>query len=71
LVFVDREGLASRYPGIRTDTVPQECVAALVLRVADLATARAALSTVPAVALANGIAIAPDHATGVILRLEG
>jgi len=71
LVFFGRGAFEARYPGIATSALPQECVAALVLRVADLDAAREALRALPTVDCADGVAVAPEHATGVILRLVG
>jgi len=67
--FLDREALAARYPGVATDTLPLESPAALVLRVADPAKARAALRTVATVACPGALVVVPQEANGLLLAL--
>jgi catechol 2,3-dioxygenase-like lactoylglutathione lyase family enzyme len=67
LVFLGPEALAARYPGVATGSLPPESVAALVLRVAEPERARTALRPVRTTALPEGLAVAPDEATGLIL----
>ena len=69
-VFVDREGLARRYPGVDTDGLGDEGVAALVLRVRDAGLAARALKDVPALACAAGWAVPPARASGLVLVFE-
>jgi len=68
-VFLDRETLAARYPGVATDALSLESAAALVLRVADPARAREALGSVPTAACPGGLVIAPNRASGLLLAL--
>jgi hypothetical protein len=69
-VFLDRSTLAARYPGIATDASADECAAALVLRVADMAATRSALRAVPVVECGGMLVVPPAHASGMILALS-
>lgn len=68
-VFLSRSALAARYPGIAVDGLPGEGAAALVLRVADMARARAALTRVPVSPCGDQWVVPASHANGLMLVL--
>ena len=69
-VFLDRSGLAGRYPDSATGDLADEGVAALVLRVADVARTRATLDRVPAAECGERLVIPATRACGQLLVFE-
>jgi len=67
--LLDRAVLAARRPGADARGLPDEGVAALVLRVTDLAAARAALVAVPFAESAGALVVPASHANGAMLVL--
>jgi hypothetical protein len=65
-VFLTREGLGKRYPGVDVSTLPHRAGAGLELVVGDLAAARSAMSG-KAVASAGAVVAPPAAANGVLL----
>jgi catechol 2,3-dioxygenase-like lactoylglutathione lyase family enzyme len=69
-LFLSHEAFLARHPGTKRETLPDEGVAALVLRVEDIeAAARAAGET--ASTEAGTVTVSPDRANGVLLVFEG
>jgi catechol 2,3-dioxygenase-like lactoylglutathione lyase family enzyme len=66
-VFLDRSGLAARYPDIATGDLADEGVAALVLRVADIARTR---DRVPAAECGGRLVVPATRASGQLLVFE-
>ncbi|MBS7811557.1 VOC family protein [Roseococcus pinisoli] len=64
IVFLDRDRLAARHPGISLDGLPEEGAAALVLTTRSLEKAAQALGTAPGAT----VAVPASRATGAILR---
>lgn len=67
--LLERTVLAARHPGADARGLPDEGVAALVLRVTDLAAARAALVAVPFAESAGALVVPASHANGAMLVL--
>jgi hypothetical protein len=65
--LLDRAILAARHPGVAAGGLPDDGVAALVLRVGSLAAAREALAGVPFVASADSLAVPAGLANGAML----
>jgi hypothetical protein len=68
-VFVTRDWLAAKYPGVSLAGLPERGGAGLVLGVRDLAAAKQALGAA-GVATADGVAVPPTAATGTLLAFE-
>ncbi len=69
-VFLDGPRLAARYPGSATEGLADEGAAALVLRVTDIARARAALEAVPAIESDARLVVPATRACGLMLVFE-
>lgn len=65
-VFVTREQLAARYPGVSLDGLPERGGAALVIATSDLATAEKALGHA-GIRSADAVCVPPAAANGVLL----
>ena len=70
LVLMPRDALAKEFPGIDLSQTAQGAFTVLRVKVADLDAARGCLDSggVPAIDTANGVAVAPEHASGVIVE---
>ncbi len=68
-VFLTREALAGRYPGVRLDGLPPEAAATLVLIAEDLDAAAAAIGPT-AVRTARAVCVPPSTANGIVLAFE-
>ncbi len=71
MVFLTREALATRHPGITQDGLPTEGSACLSVRVADYSAAQHCIvaSGVPAVIGADRLAVPASAATGILVEL--
>ena len=67
--YLSRAQLAARHPGADLGGLADEGVAALVLRVTDLAQARRALGTTPVAESAGALVVPAAHANGQLLVL--
>jgi glyoxalase-like protein len=65
-VFLTREALGKRYPGVNVSTLPDRAGAGLELVASDLAAAKAAIGA-KAVASSGGVVVPPTAANGVLL----
>ncbi len=70
LRVMDRDAMASLYPGIDLDRSPAGAFAGLQVKVADMAAARACLARagIRAVETGRGLAVTPEQASGAILE---
>jgi hypothetical protein len=66
-LFLTREALARRLPGIALQGLPERGAAALIIEVADLDTAAEAVGSAGIMA-AEAVLVAPSAASGVLLR---
>jgi catechol 2,3-dioxygenase-like lactoylglutathione lyase family enzyme len=69
-IYLSRDVLAARYPGVALDGLADEGTAALVLRVEDLEAARRALAGVPVSVSAGRLVVPASHANGLMLVLS-
>ncbi|MCX7275240.1 MAG: VOC family protein [Burkholderiales bacterium] len=69
-IYLSRDVLAGRYPGVALDGLADEGTAALVLRVDDLEAARRALAGVPVSVSAGRLVVPASHANGLMLVLS-
>jgi hypothetical protein len=65
-VFLSRDGLGKRYPGVDVSTLPDRAGAGLELVVSDLAAAKSAIGA-KAVASSGAVVVPPAAANGVLL----
>ena len=68
-VFLDREAFGARHPAARLDALPDEGVAALVLRAKDLGAAADAVGEAAAVG-AGALTVPAERANGIMLVFE-
>lgn len=69
-VFMDRAQLSARHPGLPVETMSDDCAAALILGVTDLAAAKCAVGAAANAATADRVSIGPVDANGIILAFE-
>jgi hypothetical protein len=69
-VFMDRARLAARHPGAQVAEMPQDCAAALILGVADLAAAKRCAGAAGRTSSAKRVTVGPADANGSILVFE-
>lgn len=69
-VFMDRARLAARHPGVQVETMPEDCAAAMILGVADLAAAKRAAGAAVRASSQKRVSVGPTEANGIILVFE-
>lgn len=69
-VFMERARLGARHPGLSIEGMADDCAAALILGVGDLAAAKRAAGTAVRAASDRRVSIGPGEANGIILAFE-